>query len=119
MPIGAGAPPDERRADAVCAAVASWLAEYAAAADPLIVACSGGTDSLALAVSAHEVLAGQRTAAGCWVPPSITNCSPAPPIGPAPPPRNLADIGYRQVEVLTVRRDRPGRAGGGRPTGQV
>jgi tRNA(Ile)-lysidine synthase len=84
----------------VSAAVATWLAAYATASDPLIVACSGGTDSLALAVSAHGVGAAHgRRLLGATVDHQL---QPGSADRASATAAQLADIGYRQVEVLTV-----------------
>jgi len=108
MKVGAGAPPNEQGAGVVRAAVASWLAAYAAPADPLIIACSGGADSLALAVSTHDLVAGaahDRRLVGATVDHQL---QPGSADRAGATAARLGDIGYRQVEVLTVNVAGPG-----------
>lgn len=84
-------------------AVDRWLTVHRDAADPLIVACSGGTDSLALALATRDVVAhataGHRRLLGATVDHQLQSGSAGQAAATAD---QLAGIGYQQVEVLTV-----------------
>jgi tRNA(Ile)-lysidine synthase len=91
------------RAGSVRAAVTAWLACYLAPPDPLIVACSGGTDSLALALATHDVLTGAPAGRRRLVAATVDHQLQSGSAGRARATADqLAGIGYRQVEVLTV-----------------
>ncbi len=107
--------PADLRAGEVAVAVATWLAQYTAPRDPLIVACSGGADSLALAVSTHLVVTAasrvdpgsnhRRVLVGATVDHGLQP-------GSADRARGTADLltglGYQRTEVLTVTVGGPG-----------
>jgi tRNA(Ile)-lysidine synthase len=71
--------------------------------DPLIVACSGGTDSLALAEATSDVVAqaamDRRLLVGATVDHQLQSGSADRAVATA---NQLAGIGYQQVELLTV-----------------
>jgi len=100
---------EQRHASSVHAAVTVWLATFLAPRDPLIVACSGGTDSLALAAATSDVVAqaatGHRRLVGATVDHQLQHGSAERAVETA---SQLADLGYQQVEVLTVAVDGPG-----------
>lgn len=90
---------------AVSRAVASWLAAgHVTAKAPLIVACSGGADSLALAMAALEVAPDRQLVAA-----TVDHGLQA---GSAERAQDLAEMlrgkGFERVEVLTVTVDGPG-----------
>jgi tRNA(Ile)-lysidine synthase len=87
------------RRTAVAGAIERWLAEYLAPADPVIVACSGGADSLALAVGAREALAASYQLVGATVDHQLQAGSAERATGTAD---LLRGLGYPRVEVLTV-----------------
>ncbi len=109
------APPGDLGAGEVTAAVSTWLARHLAPADPLIVACSGGADSLALAVAtqqavtaavrAHPGVSRRRVLVGATVDHRLQS-------GSAERARStadqLTDLGYQRTEVLTVDVSGPG-----------
>ena len=67
----------------------------------MLVACSGGADSLALA-AAVAFEAPRAGVAGRRASPSTTACSPARPSGPPAPPRCSRDLGLDPVHVVRV-----------------
>lgn len=97
MSVGApGAP--------VAVAVARWLRECLTSDQPVIVACSGGADSLALALAVRAV-AGDRRFGAATVDHGLQRGSAARAVHTA---GLLTRIGYRDVAVLTVTVDGPG-----------
>jgi tRNA(Ile)-lysidine synthase len=89
--------------DPVVVAVQTWLAEHSCDA-PLIVACSGGTDSIALAVAAASS-AGTRRLVGATVDHGL---QPGSAQRAARTAELLTGLGYREVAVLPVTVDGPG-----------
>jgi len=91
----------QRRAGSVDAAVGQWLNTFVAPRDPLIVACSGGTDSLALAVATCDVVmqTTRRKLVGATVDHQLQSGSADRAVAIA---NQLANVGYHQVELLTV-----------------
>lgn len=91
------------------AAVTGWLGMFAEPRDPLIVACSGGTDSLALALATSDVVAqgpmGRRLLVGATVDHQLQSGSADRAVATAD---QLAGIGYQRVEKLTVEVTGPG-----------
>ena len=85
---------------AVLAAVRSFVARHGAPDQPLVVACSGGADSLALALAARSALAGTgRPVLAATVDHGLQAGSADRAAATAD---ELAGIGYQQVRVLTV-----------------
>ena len=107
--------PDDRSAREVAAAVRTWLARHPAPTAPLIVACSGGADSLALAVAtrlvvasaaaAHPAAASQRMLVGATVDHGL---QPGSAERAGAVADQLARLGYQRTEVLTVTVGGPG-----------
>jgi tRNA(Ile)-lysidine synthase len=92
-----------QRVGSVHAAVAGWLSTYVAPRDPLIVACSGGTDSLALAVATSDAVTQAATGGRRLVAATVDHqLQPGSAERATATADQLAGIGYRQVEVLTV-----------------
>lgn len=86
----------------VTTAVSNWATEFVAPDAPVVVACSGGADSLALAAAVHQVVAsgvGRCLLVGA----TVDHCLQA---GSAQQAMTVADqlvgMGYQRVEVLTV-----------------
>ncbi len=91
-------------ADPVCRAVRAWLDEYSGAATPIVVACSGGADSLALAVAVQRQ-AGPRRLVAATVDHGL---QPGSAERAADTAELLQGLGYRDTRVLTVTVDGPG-----------
>lgn len=89
----------------VIRAVRSWVAEQLGPVDPIIVACSGGADSLALAVACLTVVSGERELLAATVDHDLQSGSAARAAATA---ELLSGLGYRRTEVLTVTVDGPG-----------
>lgn len=100
---------DDPGSGAVAKAVASWLVRHSGPRDPLIVACSGGADSMALAVATELVVSAdeqanpgsgsRRTLVGATVDHGLQAGSAERAIATAD---QLAALGYQWAEVLTV-----------------
>ena len=82
----------------------AWLAEHLSTGQPVVVACSGGADSLALAVAVRTA-AGDRPIRAATVDHGLQNGSAARAVDTA---RLLAGLGYSEVAVLPVTVDGPG-----------
>ncbi|MGS0687540.1 tRNA lysidine(34) synthetase TilS [Nakamurella sp. GG22] len=85
-------------ADPVSRAVRAWLDEFAGAATPIVVACSGGADSLALAVAVQRH-AGSRRLVAATVDHGL---QPGSAERAAETAGVLLSLGYRDARVLTV-----------------
>ena len=91
----------------MAAAVATWLSQYTGPADPLIVACSGGADSVALALTTRLVVASaaqpgsgrRRVLVGATVDHGLQAGSAERALATAD---LLTGLGYQRTEVLTV-----------------
>ena len=95
-------------AEVITAAVSTWLTGHVSPADPIIVACSGGADSLALAAAAHRAIAqsgADRRLVGATVDHGLQAGSAR---QAATVVEQLTRIGYGDVEVLTVQVSGPG-----------
>ena len=95
-------------AAAITSAVTTWLAGHLSPADPIIVACSGGADSLALAAAAQQAAAGSggdRRVVGATVDHGLQAGSAR---QAAAVVEQLTGIGCRDVEVLPVQVSGPG-----------
>jgi tRNA(Ile)-lysidine synthase len=93
---------------AITAAVSTWLVGHLAPADPIVVACSGGADSLALAAAVQQAVAdrgGDRRVVGATVDHGLQAGSAR---QAATVVEQLSRIGYRELEVLTVQVSGPG-----------
>ena len=88
----------------VTSAVQAWLAEYVSADQPVVVACSGGADSLALAVAVLAE-ATDRPVSAATVDHGLQSGSAE---RAADTARLLAGLGYSEVTVLPVTVDGPG-----------
>ena len=97
MPGGPAASP-------VTAALRAWLGEHVGADQPLVVACSGGADSLALAVAVLAV-AGDRAVRAATVDHGLQDGSAE---RAADTADVLAGLGYSEVAVLPVTVAGPG-----------
>ena len=82
----------------------TWLAGHLSAGQPVVVACSGGADSLALAVAVLTA-AGDRPVGAATVDHGLQRRSAE---RAADAARLLTGIGYSDVAVLTVTVDGPG-----------
>lgn len=91
-------------ADTVLSAVRWWAAAHLPAGVPVVVACSGGADSLALAAAAVR-LAGPRRLVGATVDHGLQAGSADRALATA---HTLTALGYPEVEVLPVTVDGPG-----------
>lgn len=108
-PGGGAALPEDLRAGEITAAVAVWLSRHSAPRDPLVVACSGGADSLALALATQLVVAAvaqanpgsshRRVLVGATVDHRLQPGSAERAITTAD---QLTGLGYQRTEVLTV-----------------
>jgi tRNA(Ile)-lysidine synthase len=97
--------------DPVLRATRDWLAEHLAPAAPVVVACSGGADSLALAVSCATAGSGVAGGHGGRVLVAATvdhGLQPGSAARAADTAEILARIGYTDVRVLAVSVDGPG-----------
>ncbi len=86
----------------VFAAVLGWLVRHGRPGDPVIVACSGGTDSLALAAATMDVVtdtAQRRRLVAATVDHGL---QPGSAERAAVTADQLSGLGYHRVEVLTV-----------------
>lgn len=97
-------------AEPVSRAVRTWVKAHLPAGAPLIVACSGGADSLALAVATRQLIGtaadeGRHRLIGATVDHGLQAGSAD---RAATTAETLAGIGFPQVEVLTVTVDGPG-----------
>ena len=90
--------------DPVRAAVRSWLQRHLGPADPVIVTCSGGADSLALAVAAVDG-AGSRPLFAATVDHRL---QPGSDRRAATTADTLRRIGYPAVAILTTTVEGPG-----------
>jgi tRNA(Ile)-lysidine synthase len=90
--------------DAVRRAVRSWLTQHLQAGAPVIIACSGGADSLALGLALVDC-PGAFSLVGATVDHGLQAGSAARAAATA---SMLTDLGYPRVEVLTVAVDGPG-----------
>jgi len=95
---------DGSAASPVTAALRAWLGEHLSVGQPLVVACSGGADSLALAVAVLAV-AGDRPVRAATVDHGLQDGSAE---RAADTARLLAGLGYPEVAVLPVTVDGPG-----------
>ena len=89
----------------------SWLARFTTPRDPLIVACSGGADSLALAVATQLVVSSTRPgfAPSMLIGATVDHGLQAGSAGRASATaEQLAALGYPRAEVLTVQVSGPG-----------
>ncbi len=95
-------------AGGVFAAVLGWLAEHGRPGDPTIVACSGGTDSLALAAATVDVVADTPQRRRLVAATVDHGLQPGSAERAAVTADQLSGLGYHRVEVLTVAVDGPG-----------
>ena len=86
-------------------ATRSWLAEHLSPIAPVVVACSGGADSLALAVACAASSGIGRRLVGATVDHRL---QPGSAERAADTAEILAELGYADVRVLTVSVDGPG-----------
>lgn len=92
--------------DPVIRAVRRWLTEHVGPADPIVVACSGGADSLALAVGCLAVVADEpREFLAATVDHGLQAGSAA---RAATTANLLSELGFPRVEVLPVTVSGPG-----------
>lgn len=97
--------------DPVARAVATWLAAgHIDDAAPLLVACSGGADSLALAAAVINVAAYERVCTAAVIDHGLQEGSAAISTRAA---EALGDLGFRHVVVRRVQVGRDGRMDGG------
>jgi tRNA(Ile)-lysidine synthase len=88
----------------VTSAVRAWLPEYLSAGQPVVVACSGGADSLALAIGV-QAAASDRPVHAATVDHGLQSGSAE---RAAETARLLAGLGYSDVAVLPVTVEGPG-----------